>query len=200
MKQEEQSARTGNSRRAHQELTGGGDDLLAAEMMWRGFCNCLITVGLNNGLPHDSHGALRYVAQQMDATRGGDTRRPRFDAAERLHRHFYHGDIPARLMRAQIRTFSVQNKSGHGRQRQRRPHCRPLRPRDGMAPRFNFAPLSAANRRRSRAHPDQLDSGRQPGPWESFRYPTERVDCLMRDGPQTDVGLSRKEPSISTSA
>lgn len=58
---------------AHRESTGGGDEILAAEMMRGSFRLCLITVALNNGLPHDSHGAFRHVARQMDATRGGNT-------------------------------------------------------------------------------------------------------------------------------
>ena len=92
--------------RALQESTGGGDELLAAEMMWGAFCHCVITVALNNGLPYDSHGAFRYVAQQMEATGGGNTWRPRFVEAERLHRHFYHGDAPARLVQAYMRRTS----------------------------------------------------------------------------------------------
>ena len=92
--------------RAHHESTRGGDDLLAAEMMWGAFCHCLITVALNNGLPHDSHGAFRRVAQHIDATGGGNSWRPRFGEAERLHRHFYHGDIPARMVRAYMRRAS----------------------------------------------------------------------------------------------
>ena len=100
MNQEEHMAKArGLLERANQERTIGGDDLLSAEMMWGAFCHCLITVALNNGMPHDSHGSFRHVAQQMDATGGGNTWRPRFGVAERLHRHFYHGDIPARLVR-----------------------------------------------------------------------------------------------------
>ena len=92
--------------RAYQESSEGGDDLLAAEMMWGSFCHCLITVALNSGIPHDSHGAFRYVVQQMDATGAGNTWRPRFGVAERLHRHFYHGDIPFRLVQAYMRQTS----------------------------------------------------------------------------------------------
>ena len=92
--------------RAHQETAGGGDEFLAAEMMWGAFCHCLITVALNDGLPHDSHGAFRYIAQQMDATGGGNTWRARFGEAELLHRHFYHGDVPARLVQAYMRRTS----------------------------------------------------------------------------------------------
>ena len=86
--------------RANQESTGGGDDLLAAEMMWGALCHCLITVALNNGLPHDSHEAFRYVAQQMDAPGRRNTWKTRFAEAERLHGHFYQGDVPAWLVRA----------------------------------------------------------------------------------------------------
>jgi len=78
-------------------------------MMWGAFCHCLITVALNSGLLHDSHGAFRYIAQQMDSTGGGNTWRPRFGVAERLHRHLYHGDIPARLVRAYMWRTSEAN-------------------------------------------------------------------------------------------
>ena len=77
MNQEEHMAKAkGLLERANQERTIGGDDLLSAEMMWGAFCHCLITVALNNGMPHDSHGSFRHVAQQMDATGGVNTWRP----------------------------------------------------------------------------------------------------------------------------
>ena len=45
-------------RRADEESTDGGNERIAAEFFWGAFAHCLITVGLNEGLPHNSHGAF----------------------------------------------------------------------------------------------------------------------------------------------
>ena len=82
-------------KRADEESTDGGNDRIAAEFMWGAFAHCLITVAQNNGLPHDSHGTFRIIAQHMDAAEGSNDWRSRFGSAERLHHHFYHGDLPA---------------------------------------------------------------------------------------------------------
>jgi len=82
-------------RRADQEWHHGGNDMIAAELLWGAFAHCLITVALNEGLPHDSHGAFRRVAQRLDNIHGGNTWASSFGAAEQLHFHYYHGDLPA---------------------------------------------------------------------------------------------------------
>ena len=81
-------------RRADQEWHHGGNDMIAAELLWGAFTHCLITVALNEGLPHDSHGAFRRVAQRLDNIHGGNTWASSFGAAEQLHFHYYHGDLP----------------------------------------------------------------------------------------------------------
>ena len=90
-------------RRAGEESTDGGNDRIAAEFMWGAFAHCLITVAQNNGLPHDSHGTFRLIAQHMDAAEGSNDWRSRFGSAERLHHHFYHGDLPAQELRTHRR-------------------------------------------------------------------------------------------------
>ena len=44
--------------RASQESQDGGNDLIAAELLWGAFAHCLIVVAQNESLPHDSHGAF----------------------------------------------------------------------------------------------------------------------------------------------
>ena len=78
---------------AEQETSSGGNELIAAEFLWVAFAHCLIMVALNEGLPHESHGAFRRIAQNMDATQGRNEWRSRFGAAERLHYHFSHGGL-----------------------------------------------------------------------------------------------------------
>ena len=68
------------------ELLDGGNELIAAELLWRALAHCLITIAMNEGVPHDSHGALRHIARHIATNRNSD-----FGAAEQLHLHFYHG-------------------------------------------------------------------------------------------------------------
>ena len=81
------------ARRAEEETKNGGNELIAAELLWGAFAHCLITVALNEGQPHDSHRAFQTAAQRLDAAQGGNRWRSRFGSAERLHFHFYHGAL-----------------------------------------------------------------------------------------------------------
>ena len=81
------------SQRADEEATDGGNELIAAELLWGAFAHCLIEVALTLGLPHHSHGSFRAIAQHLDAATGGNRWRSRFGSAERLHLHFYHGNL-----------------------------------------------------------------------------------------------------------
>ena len=38
-------------RRAEEEWQHGGNDMIAAELLWGAFAHCLITVALNDNLP-----------------------------------------------------------------------------------------------------------------------------------------------------
>ena len=70
------------------------------------FAHCLITVALNQGLSHDSHGAFGRISQRLDAVHGGNEWRSRFGSAERLHFHFYHGNLPTEEVRSHRRAPS----------------------------------------------------------------------------------------------
>ena len=82
-------------RRAGAEWQHGGNDMIAAELLWGAFAHCLITVALNENLSHDSHGTFRRIAQQLDKAHGDNTWTSSFGAAEQLHFYFYHGDLAA---------------------------------------------------------------------------------------------------------
>ena len=90
-------------KRSEEESADGGNDRIAAEFLWGAFAHCLITVAQDNGLPHDSHGAFERTARHMDAAQSSNDWRSRFGSAERLHRHFYHGDLPAQELRTHTR-------------------------------------------------------------------------------------------------
>ena len=83
-------------RRADQESSDGGNDMIAAELLWGAFAHCLIAVAQNQGLPHNSHGAFKGIAQHLDAAQGGNKWTSRFGSAAQLHTHFYHGNLPGR--------------------------------------------------------------------------------------------------------
>ncbi len=67
--------------------------MIAAELLWGAFAHCLIAAAQDWGLPHDSHGAFKRIAQRLDAAQGGNKWTSRFGSAERLHTHFYHGSL-----------------------------------------------------------------------------------------------------------
>ena len=95
-------------RRAQEESTNGGNERIAAELLWGAFAHCLIAVAQNDGLPHDSHGAFRTIARHMDAAQGGNEWRSRFGSSEQLHFHFYHGELPA----GELRTHRQRTSEG----------------------------------------------------------------------------------------
>ena len=91
-------------KRADEESRDGGNELVAAELLWGAFAHCLIAVAMNEGLPEGSHGAFRAVARRLDAAQDGNLWRSRFGSAEQLHSHFYHGDLPARELQTHTQT------------------------------------------------------------------------------------------------
>ena len=70
--------------RANQESSDGGNEMIAADLLWGAFAHCLITVALNDTLPHDSRGAFRRIAQHLDAAQGGNKWTSRFGSAAQL--------------------------------------------------------------------------------------------------------------------
>lgn len=94
------------ARRADQESSDGGNELIAAELFWGAFAHCLITIALNQGLPHDSHGVFEGIARHLDTAQGGNIWRSRFGAAAQIHSHFHHGGLLARELRTHRRATS----------------------------------------------------------------------------------------------
>ena len=89
--------------RAEMELGNGGNDLVAAEFLWGAFAHCLIAVAQNEGLPHNSHEALRQIGQRLSTSQNLERWRSDFGAAESLHVHFYHGDLDTEVRRTNMR-------------------------------------------------------------------------------------------------
>ena len=81
------------SARADEELRSGGNQLVAAELMWGAFAHCLIARAINEGMHHSSHEEFRLVAQHLAASRNLERWQSDFGAAEGLHVHFYHGNL-----------------------------------------------------------------------------------------------------------
>ena len=90
-------------RRASQERQNGGNEMIAAELLWGAFAHCLLTVALNENLPHTSHAAFRRIVQHLDSVHGGNTWTSSFGAAEQLHYHFYHGDLTSGQLNSHTR-------------------------------------------------------------------------------------------------
>ena len=80
---------------AETERERGGNELVAAEFLWGAFAHCIITVAQNEGMPHNSHDDLRQVAEHLTLLQGLERWRSDFGAAEKLHVHFYHGNLNA---------------------------------------------------------------------------------------------------------
>ena len=95
---------------ASHESQDGGNEMIAAELLWGAFAHCLIAVAQNEGLPHDSHGAFTRIAQHLDAAQGGNTWRSHFGSADQLHQHFYHGDLTTQ----ELRTHTSELLLGQG--------------------------------------------------------------------------------------
>ena len=94
--------------RAYQERQDGGNDMIAAELLWGAFAHCLISVALNDSMAHDSHGAFRIIARHLDNVHHSNEWSSTFGAAERLHFHFYH----ANLLPAQLNSHTRDTESG----------------------------------------------------------------------------------------
>ena len=95
---------------AETERQKGGNELVAAELLWGAFAHCLITVAQNEGLLHNSHEELRRVAERLSISQSLERWISDFGAAERLHVHFYHGNLTQSELRThtQAATRAVQ--------------------------------------------------------------------------------------------
>ena len=70
-----------------------GKYMKASEMLWGAAAHALIVVALRQGMPFNSHGALKNVAWRLPNVSGQTHWLTEFDAAERYHNHFYHGQL-----------------------------------------------------------------------------------------------------------
>ena len=77
--------------RHRHESEPGGNDMIAAEMLWGAFAHALIAVANENEWPHNSHGALKQASLRLAREQNLPVWANDFASAERLHTHFYHG-------------------------------------------------------------------------------------------------------------
>ena len=70
-----------------------GKVVKASEMLWGAAAHALIAVALRQGRPYNSHGALKNTAWHLPNVPGQTHWLTEFDAAERYHNHFYHGQL-----------------------------------------------------------------------------------------------------------
>ena len=89
--------------RADRELQNGGNQLVAAELLWGAFAHCLIAMALNEGMAHNSHEDFRRVAYRLAEAQESERWLSDFGAAESLHIHFYHGNLTAQQLNTHAR-------------------------------------------------------------------------------------------------
>ena len=89
--------------RADRELRSGGNQLVAAELLWGAFAHCLIAMALDEGMAHNSHEDFRRVAYRIAEAQETDRWLSDFGAAESLHIHFYHGNLTAQQLNTHAR-------------------------------------------------------------------------------------------------
>ena len=85
-----------------------GKLMKASEMLWGAAAHALIAVALRQGRPYDSHGALKNTAWHLPNVPGQTHWLTEFDAAERYHNYFYHGQLTDREIqnnRPRVRRF-----------------------------------------------------------------------------------------------
>ena len=70
-----------------------GKRMKASEMLWGAAAHALIAVAMRQGMPYNSHGALKNVSWHLPNVPGQTHWLTEFDAAERYHNHFYHGQL-----------------------------------------------------------------------------------------------------------
>lgn len=92
--------------RADEERRTGGNEVIAAELLWGAFAHCLITVAQNEGLSHNSHEEFRLIAEQLAISHNAERWRSDFGAAQELHVHFYHGDLDSSELHTHTRAAS----------------------------------------------------------------------------------------------
>lgn len=67
--------------------------MVASELLWGAVAQAIIAAAAQRGWPSNSHGAFRSAVKLL-ATQYDDPRLVTyFDSAEKLHEHFYHGNL-----------------------------------------------------------------------------------------------------------
>ena len=80
-------------RRSDEEFDDGGNNLIAAELLWGAVAHGLIAIAEINGWRCEGHRGYRAVSVQLDEYSPPGPWRSDTAAAEQLHVHFYQGHL-----------------------------------------------------------------------------------------------------------
>ena len=98
-------ASTELSERSDEEFNHGGNTVIAAELLWGAYAQLSLAVSELRGWPALSHGAYRNTATKLRDLQHSERWVSDWAAAERLHSHFYQGNLgPTELRTARRAT------------------------------------------------------------------------------------------------
>ena len=80
-------------RRSDEEFDDGGNNLIAAELLWGAVAHGLIAIAEINGWRCEGHRGYQAVSVQLDEHSSPGPWRSDTAAAEQLHVHFYQGHL-----------------------------------------------------------------------------------------------------------
>ena len=104
--QERRDASLEFSQRSDQEFDGGGNTMIAAELLWGAVAQALLAVAESNEWPCQGHKGYFQVAARLAERQPHLPWHSDIAAANQLHRHFYNrnlspGDLSSRRSAAQ---------------------------------------------------------------------------------------------------
>lgn len=85
--------------RSDEEFNTGGNTMIAAELLWGAYAQLSLAVAELKGWPSLGHGAYRNTAINLRDFQGSERWVSDWAAAERLHSHFYQGNLSPNELR-----------------------------------------------------------------------------------------------------
>jgi len=81
------------SRHSDEIFQGGGNNLVAAELLWGALAHGLIAIAELNGWRCEGHQGYREVGRQLESSTQRLRWRSDVASGEQLHKHFYQGHL-----------------------------------------------------------------------------------------------------------
>lgn len=81
------------ARRSEEEFDGGGNTMVAAELLWGAVAQAMIAIAEINEWPCHGHGGYFQVARRLEEQHPNMPWRSDIAAADQLHGHFYNRDL-----------------------------------------------------------------------------------------------------------